>query len=158
MAKVVTIGRRVLPIEDIVLVEPFDPASRPDFKAGEPFKARVVLLGGDSVLTKSTPKEFADEHGFRILPQDNVATNPAVRFEVENFEPTESYKPPQAFLTRLKWRDHGRNEQSKLLLTKPEAVVDIVLRGITESSPDQKASPEPPVRRARRRRDTAPEQ
>ena len=157
MAKVVTIGRRVLPIEDIALVEPFNPSSKPDFKAGEPFKARVILLGGDSVLAKSTPKEFADEHGFRFLSEDNVATNPAVSFEVEHFEPTENYKPTQAFLTRLKWRDRGGNDQSKLLLTKPEDVVDVVLRGISESSPDQKASPQPPARRARRRRDTAPE-
>jgi hypothetical protein len=110
------------------LVEPFDPSSNPDFKPEKEFEARVVLLNRDTVLTETTPQEFATAQGFRLLTEDNVAANPAIACSVESFEPTQSFKPAKPYRTRLNWRDQEGNEQSKLLLTKPETVLSLVLR------------------------------
>jgi hypothetical protein len=107
MENVITLGKRLLPFEQIVLIEPFDPSSNPDFKPAKEFKARVVLLNRDTVLTETTPQEFASAQGFRLLTEDNVAANPAIPFKVESFEPTETFKPTKPYLTRLKWRRHS---------------------------------------------------
>jgi hypothetical protein len=123
MENVITVGKRLLPVGQIALIEPFDPSSNPDFKPAKEFKARVVLLNRDIVLTETTPEEFATAQGFRLLTEDNLAANPAIAFSVESFEPTENFKPAKPYRTRLKWRDQEGNEQSKLLLTKPEAVL-----------------------------------
>ncbi len=136
-----------MPVEQIVLVEPFDPASNPDFKPAKEFKARVVLLNRDTVLTETTPQEFASAQGFRLLTEDNVAANPAILFKVESFEPTENFKPTKPYLTRLKWRDQEGNEQSKLLLTKPDAVLALVLRRADAASPESKTAKRPAKRR-----------
>jgi hypothetical protein len=57
---------------------------------------RVVLLNRETVLTEATPQEFANANGFRLLPEDNVATNPAITFRVGSFAPTEDFNPPNA--------------------------------------------------------------
>lgn len=131
MQNIVTLGRRLIPIEQIALVEPFDP-SNPQFKPEKDFKGRVVLVNRDSVLTEATPQAFAQSHGFRMLPDDAVATNPAITFKVEMFTPTEGFKPTKPFATRLSWRDQDGNEQSKLLLTNPQTVIALALRGETQ--------------------------
>jgi hypothetical protein len=59
MEDVITVGKRLLPVEQIALVEPFDPTSNPEFKPEKNFKARVVLLNRDTVLTEVSPQEFA---------------------------------------------------------------------------------------------------
>ncbi len=82
-----------------------------------------MLLNRDTVLTEMTPQAFAAEHGWRLLADDNVAVSQALAFRVETFTPTETFQPRKAYLTRLKWRDHDGNEQSKLLVTPPETVV-----------------------------------
>jgi hypothetical protein len=46
-----------------------------------------VLIDRYNVLTEDTVEAFAEANKFRRLPDDNVATNPAVRFRVETFEP-----------------------------------------------------------------------
>lgn len=66
MENVITLGKRLLPVEQIVLIEPFDPTSNPDFKPAKEFKARVVLLNRDTVLTEMTPQEFASQPGDRL--------------------------------------------------------------------------------------------
>ena len=147
MQNVVTIGKRLIPLEQIALVEPFDPASNPDFKSDKPFKARVVMLNRDTVLTESATAEFVELYGFRMLGEESVAVNPNVAFRVETFEPTESFKPEKPFATRLKWRDVDGSEHSKLLLTKPETVIAIVVRREAEPRPDGK----PPLRPIRSR-------
>ena len=154
MENVITVGKRLLPVEQIALVEPFDPSSNPDFKPEKEFKARVVLLNRDTVLTETTPEEFATAHGFRFLTEDNVGANPALAFRVESFEATESFKPTKPYRTRLKWRDQEGDEQSKLLLTTPETVLAVVLRrGEAAASTAKKAAKRP--RRGRRVRDFA---
>jgi hypothetical protein len=151
MENVITLGKRLLPVEQIALVEPFDPTSNPDFKPEKEFKARVVLLNRDTVLTEVTPQEFAKDRGFRILTEDNVAANPAIAFSVESFEPTESFKPTKPYLTRLKWRDQEGNEQSKLLLTKPETVLALVLRQTAAAPSTEKKAAKRPARAHRMR-------
>jgi hypothetical protein len=153
MENVITIGRKHVPIEQIAYVEPFDPSANMDFKPEKPFKARVVLLDREATLAEAAPHEFADAHGFRLLAEDNVATNPAVGFRVESFEPTEEFKPTKPYQTRLMWRDPAGKNQSKLLLTKPEVVIAVALRGESESGPDRRERPRRPARsRAPRRR------
>jgi hypothetical protein len=44
MQDVITIGRRLVPLEQIAFVEPFDPVANAEFKPEKPYKARVVLV------------------------------------------------------------------------------------------------------------------
>src|SRR5579863_1918589 len=44
MQNIVTLGRRLIPIEHIAFVEPFDPAANSQFKTDKAYKARVVLI------------------------------------------------------------------------------------------------------------------
>jgi hypothetical protein len=50
--QVVTLGKKLIPIEQIAFIEAFDPASNPEFKPERDFKGRVVLLNRDTVLTE----------------------------------------------------------------------------------------------------------
>lgn len=154
MQDVITIGRRLIPLEQIAFVEPFDPASNPEFKSDKPFKARVVLLNRDTVLAEVTVEEFAAAHGLRMLAQDQIAVNPAVAFRVETFAPTETFKPEKPYETRLKWRDPEGNEHSKLLLTPPEAVIAVALRGETQARPGAERPPRAQVSRRGSRKPT----
>jgi hypothetical protein len=160
MQTIVTLGRRLIPIEQIAMVEPFDPAANPQFKPDKAFKARIVLINRDSVLTKDTPQEFAKTHGFRMLTDDTVAINPMISFKIETFAPTDNFKPTRAYATRLMWRDQDGNEQSKLLLSKPETVIAVGLRGEADPGPDpgQPDTPRRPVRAPRRRADARTQQ
>jgi hypothetical protein len=63
------------------------------------------------------------------------APRTAVTFWVETFAPTENFKPEKAYVTRLKLRDGDGNDQSKLLLTEPETVIAVVIRGGTDGAP-----------------------
>jgi hypothetical protein len=156
MQNIVTIGRRLIPIEHIAFVEPFDPTANPQFKTEKDYKARVVLLNRDNVLTEDTPQAFAQAHGFRMLIEDAVATNPAITFQVETFAPSEGFNPAKPYSTRVLWRDWDGNEQSKLLLTKPETVIAIALRGETAPDRAEAEAPARPVQpRSPRRRPAA---
>ncbi|HLH93942.1 MAG TPA: hypothetical protein VKW08_02380 [Xanthobacteraceae bacterium] len=157
MQDVITIGKRLVPTEQIAFVEPFDPTSNPEFKPEKEFKARVVLLNRETVLAETSLKELADAHGFRVLAEDAIAVNPAIAFRVETFSPTDTFNPDKPYATRLKWRDLEGNDQSKLLLSKPEAVMAIVVRGgeDLESARGSRAK-RPPRSRSRRRKDASP--
>ena len=152
MSKTIEFGKRVVPIEQIALVEPFDPDTQKNMRSTRPFKSRIVLLNRDSILSETDPLTFADDHGFRVLPKDSVATNPAVHFNVERFEPSADFQPSKPFVSRILWRDQDGNGQSKLLLTEAEDLIATAVRG--ESSriegPDLEASKGTP--RIRRRR------
>jgi hypothetical protein len=155
MQNVITIGKRLVPVEQIAFVEPFDPASNPDFKSDKPFKARVVLLNRDTMLTEAATAEFADAHGFRMLAEDDMAVNPAISFRVETFAPSENFKPEKRYATRLKWRDLAGDEHSKLLLSNPETVIAIAVRHEAEPRFDAMPSSRPirsrPARRGARK-------
>jgi hypothetical protein len=139
MENTVTFGRRLVPVEQIALIEPFDPSANPKMQSGRPFKTRVVLLNRDSILSEEVPATFAEAHGFRFLPEDGVFTNPNVRFGVEVFEPAADFQPTKPYLSRLGWRDLDGNTHSKLLLTKPDDVLAIVVRG-DKSAPASEGS------------------
>jgi hypothetical protein len=127
MSNVITIGKRLIPAEQIALVEPYEPGANSRIQTDRNFLARVVLINRDSVLIEQPAQAFAEANGFRRLELDNVATNPAVRFQVESFEPTEGFRPSKPFETRLLWRDLDGNQQSKLLLTDPQTVLAAIL-------------------------------
>ena len=147
--QIITIGKRLIPANQIALVEPFDPASNPDFKPEKDYKARVILLNRDTVLTETTPQQFAEGNGFYFIADENIAVHPSIVFRVETFEATESFKPVKPYRTRIKWRDGDDNEQSKLLVMEPEdAVRELTRRGI-EAHLDTKPSPRRPQRRRR---------
>jgi hypothetical protein len=129
MSTFVTVGKRLIPREHIAFVEPYDPAANPKLQTSRDFLARVMLVNRDSILIEESPEAFAKANEFRMLPEDNVATNPAVHFQVETFEPTEGFKPSKPFASRLRWRDLDGNDQSKLLLSKPEAVLAVAVKG-----------------------------
>jgi hypothetical protein len=101
MQSVITIGRELVPVEQIAYVEPFEPPANGQFKPDKPYTRRVVLLNRETVLTETAPQEFAEAHGFRLLPEDNVATNPAIAFRVESFAPTDGFNPAKPYETAL---------------------------------------------------------
>jgi hypothetical protein len=145
--QVITLGKKLIPAEQIAFIEAFDPASNPEFKPERDFKGRVVLLNRDTVLTEMTPQDFAAAHNMRLLAEDNVALGQAIAFRVETFTPTETFKPSKAYLTRIKWRDHDGNEQSKLLMTAPETVVTELSGRRTEVPTPSKPAARRPARR-----------
>ena len=52
MDKVITIGKRLLPVEHIAFVEPYDPATNPKLQTSRAYQARIVLINRDRRLTK----------------------------------------------------------------------------------------------------------
>jgi hypothetical protein len=128
MTDTITIGKRLIPASQS-LVEVFDPAANPRFESDKPYRARVVLVGPESVLTEVTPSSFAEAYGFRMLPEDAACVNPTVHFQVKSFAPGGGFEPTKPYATRLLWRDLDGNTQSKLLLTKPDHVLAIAVHG-----------------------------
>ena len=149
MTNTVQIGKRIIPIEQIALLEPFEPSEKSAMKSTRPFQTRVVLIDRESVLTEEPLAPFAEKQGFRMLPSDNVATNPVIHFSVEAFEATEGFTPNKPYRSRLLWRDLDGRPNSKLLLSPPDDVLALAVRGepvatATEETPR-------PLRRNRRR-------
>jgi hypothetical protein len=156
MQNIITVGEEYVPVEQIAYIEPFEPPANGQFKSDKPWKGRVVLLNRESVLTEDTPHEFAEANEFRFLPEDNVATNPIIPFRVRRFKPTEDFNPGKPFQTQLSWRDQDGNSRRKLLLTKPEMVIAIALRGETEPGVERKARPRRPAQPRAPRKRAAP--
>jgi hypothetical protein len=156
MQNVITIGRELVPVEQIAYVEPFELPANGQFKPDKPYKGRVVLLNRETVLTETAPQEFAETNGFRLLPDDNVATNPVITFRVESFMPTDDFNPAKPYQTRLMWRGPDGNGHSKLLLTKPETVIAIALRGDTDPGAERKTRARRPAQPRTPRKRPAP--
>jgi len=121
--KMITIGKRIIPLEQIAFVEPFEPSRNPDFRPEKDFKGRLVLINRDIILMEQTPEDFAKEHELPLLAEDGVALNRTLLYSVERFEPTDGFNPAKPYKTRIKWKDLAGGEQSKLLLTEAEAVI-----------------------------------
>jgi len=126
MENVVTIGKRLIPLSEVALIEAYDPATS-KITSDRPFKARIVLVDRESVLAEETPESLAATHGFRVIEDEGVAVNPAIRFMVEHFAPGEDFRPKKAYRSRLVWRDQDGNTQSKLMLCEAEELVALVL-------------------------------
>jgi len=134
MTTTVTIGKRLIPLDHIALVEPFDPSAHPGMKTDKAFRARVVLIDRQSLLTEETAADFAEAHSFQMLAGEGVATNPVIRFAVETFEPVPGFEPNKPYRSRLQWRDLDGETQSKLLLSAPETVLASAVTGKTEAT------------------------
>jgi hypothetical protein len=133
----------------LTFVEPFVPEANPRFQPTQEFRARVVLVNRDSILALETAEAIAGAYGFRMLAEDQVAINPPMYFAVESFTPAEGFTPSRPFQTRLRWRDLDGNDQSKLLLASPEAVL-AALTGESAQPPAENARPERKGRRKAR--------
>lgn len=150
MSDTIQVGRRFVPLEHIVLLEPFDPATQPRMQSEKAFQTRIVLIDRDSVLSEESLAELATRHSFRMLEEDGIAVSPLTHFSVEAFEPREGFAPNKPYKSRLLWRGPSQEFESKLLMTAPEALVAIAVRG---EAPDAGTGPasSKPVRRRRRR-------
>ncbi|MFY9640781.1 MAG: hypothetical protein WCD20_08325 [Rhodomicrobium sp.] len=131
--------------DDVILVEPFDPARSSGIPDPQRFAGRVVLRDGSSMLTEKKPAEFAAENGFRYLGKpDHIATNPDITFRVQAFnlvvarKKNPEFKPERDFSSRLIWGRGGPNE-SKLLQNDRATVEAVVLLG----QQDRKDHPNP---------------
>jgi hypothetical protein len=162
MNNVVRVSKRLIPVERIALFEPFVISTDQTLRSTKEFRTRIVLLDKVSVLAEETPEQLGVAHRFRMVATDRVATNPAVHFQVETFEPAEHFKPTRPFLSRLSWQDQDGNTQSKLLLAPPETVLAVVVRGeeVVEASEESEAESVAPSgkRSPRRRRAATPAQ
>ncbi|MCP3439810.1 hypothetical protein [Bradyrhizobium sp. CCGUVB14] len=128
----ITIGKRLIPLEHIALLEPFDPSQQQRMQSERPFQTRLVLVNRDSVLSEDALATLAEQNGFRIFADENIATNPAILFSVEGFEAEKSgdFQPTKPYRSRLLWRDPITGKaHSKLLLAAPEDVLATVVRG-----------------------------
>lgn len=152
MIETIQIGKRFVPLEQIVLLEPFDTAGQTKLFSEKPYQTRIVLIDRDSVLSEEPLAALAERHAFRVLPEDGIATNTAVHFSVETFERAEGFTPNKPYKSRLLWRGPSGEFESKLLLTEPEKVLAIAVRGEAPTSEGKEASK--PVRRKRRRAST----
>lgn len=150
MTKTITIGKRLIPIEHIALVEGFDPDANPNFRPERAYKGRVVLVDRESVLVEQEPKAFAEAHGFRMVRDDNVALNPDIRFNIETFVAADGFNPTKPYQSRLVWRDND-DMQSKLMLAAPVLLLAIAVRGELEESQPIEGEPAPESTPARRR-------
>jgi hypothetical protein len=157
----ITIGRKLIPIEHIAFVEPFDREANPKLETDKAFLSRVVLLNRESVLSEETPAGFSLAHGFRVLPEDQVGVNAGVRFQVETFTPTEGFNPSKPYRSRLMWKGPEGETQSKLLLSPPETVLAIAVKGEGQEEPEPegaaRSSRAPMSKRRRTRRKAAPD-
>lgn len=68
--KVITIGKKLVAVEQLAFVEPFDLLANPEFRPEENYKGRIVMLNRDIVLTEQTPQEFATEHELHLFTED----------------------------------------------------------------------------------------
>ena len=154
MSDTIRVGRRFVPLEHIVLIEPFDPSTQTRLQTDKPYKARLVLLDRDSVLTEQPLAEFAEQHGFRMLAEDALAVSPNIHFTVEAFEVKDGFTPNKPYRSRLLWRGPAQEFESKLLLSAPETVLAIAVRGEVAAGPNEKEPPR--VSRRRRRKASTP--
>jgi hypothetical protein len=157
MTDLIRIGKRLIPVEHVALIEPYVHTPDSPLRTNREFKSRIVLLNRDSVLSERVPDELAKEHAFRMLTADGVATNPSIHFGVEEFQAAENFTPTKDYLTRLSWLDFEGNSQSKLLLTNPETTLAVAVRGEgTMPTTTEAVKPQRPRRKRNRAADTGP--
>jgi hypothetical protein len=151
MFNVVRLSKRLVPVEHIALFEPFVPPTDPPLRTSREFKGRVVLLDRVSVLSEQTPEELSELYGFRFVKGDRVGTNPSIPYRVETFTPAENFRPTKEYLSRLVWNDREGNTQSKLMLSSPEELIAVAVRGESDADMSQ-VLPSPEAKRPRRAR------
>ncbi|HEY7387096.1 MAG TPA: hypothetical protein VH640_01215 [Bryobacteraceae bacterium] len=157
MNSTVTIGNRLIPLEHIVAVEPFDPETQLPIPSERSFHARVLLLNRDNFLMEETVEAFSKKHGFLFLAEDQISVNAVdVHFSVETFVPKAGFQPTKDYRSRLIWTDLDGERQSKLLLTPPDTVLAVAVRGEPDPSADNAAPMKSKPARTKRRKPSAP--
>jgi hypothetical protein len=122
-------NKRVL-ASNIAYVEHFDPADNPALTNAEEFLGRVhpTSKSERNFLTRLSPQEFEDDKmgGFRYLPTDKLAFNPAVVVRIEDYDPAAAkpeFQTTKPYTARVVWIDPRTNdERSKLLQTDPDTL------------------------------------
>jgi hypothetical protein len=99
---ILTIGKRLISLEQIAYVEAFDPAANPEFKPEKDFKARLVLLNRDAVLTENSPEEFSEANGFHVLAEDNIAVKTSFDFAISLARRIQLYEGATRYLYYLR--------------------------------------------------------
>jgi hypothetical protein len=69
MQNVITVGRVLVPVEQIAYVEVFEPSPNGQFKPEKPYKSRVVLLNRETVLREATPQSSRKPTTFACSPK-----------------------------------------------------------------------------------------
>jgi hypothetical protein len=146
----ITIRETSVARDNVILVEPFDPARASGIPDPQRFAGRVLFRDGTSMLSDKTPAQFAADNGFRYLGKpDHVATNPDITFRVQAFNVTVArkknpeFKPDRDYASRLIWGRGGPNE-SKLLQNDRATVEAAVLLGQQDrNDPSPEKAPAP---------------
>ena len=69
------IGKHLVPLEHIVLVEPFDPSTQTRMRTDKAYQTRVYLLDRETILAEEPLATFVEKHGFRRLSEDGIAAD-----------------------------------------------------------------------------------
>jgi hypothetical protein len=146
-----TIGKRLVPLEHIVLVEPFDPSTQTRMQTDKAYQTRVYLLDRETILAEEPLATFVDKHGFRRLSEDGIAANANIFFRVEAYEAQDDFKTNKPYRSRLLWRGPDGQSFSKLLLASPENALAVIVRGEAEGSSPEGSKPNVTRRPSRRR-------
>lgn len=101
-------------------------------------------------MSEEAPEQLPKAHCFLWIEADKVVTKPNIILRRRDVHRTESFDPSKPFPSRLAWNDEEGNMQSKLMVTDPEALLAIVVRGGTENEANQVQTP---VRRCQQRRE-----
>ncbi len=149
MVQSIKVSNRLIPLEHIALIEPFDPTAQHQLNSKREFQSRILLIDRDSVLSEHARDALAEANRFRTLKEDGVALNPGIRFSVEAFVPNEGFNPTKAYKSRLTWKDQDGEQQSKLLLTGPEDVLEIVMSHEDDTPSRERIGRFPPRKRFR---------
>jgi hypothetical protein len=88
------LGRRLIQSNTLPGETVRSPAVNPQFKAEKTFKARVVLMNRESVLTEDT--RLRPSQRFPDATDEGVSTNPAVQCERDR-PPMKTFSAPAAF-------------------------------------------------------------
>jgi hypothetical protein len=142
------IGKHLVPLEHIVLVEPFDPSTQTRMRTDKAYPTRVYLLDRETILAEEPLATFVEKHSFRRLSEDGIAANGNIFFRGEAYEAQEDFK------TNKLWRGPDGQSFSKLLLASPENALAVIVRGETDGSSPEGVKPNVTRRPPRRR--TAP--
>ncbi|MFT3941559.1 hypothetical protein [Rhodopseudomonas sp.] len=151
MTGTLTIGKRLIPLNQLAFVEPYVPTEPSPIQTSRQFQGRAVMVNRDSVLIEDSVTDFAAANRFLLVAEDQTAINPAIRFGVEMFTPADGFNPSKPYRSRLRWRDLDGNDQSKLLVAGPEAVLELITDGLAVADPSSEGR-RPPAKSRRNKR------
>lgn len=151
MSDTIRVGKRLVPAEHIALLEPFVPSAQSPINSDKPFQTRIVLLDRESVLSEDAMDPLAESLSMKVIASERVAISRKLRFTIEGFAPSEGFKPTKDYKSRLVWRDLDGQPQSKLMLSEPDLLLAIAVRGDDQET-DQQETPRLPNSSTRRKR------